>query len=148
MTIIKFKTSDNELYQSTLQLRDSILRKPYNATLFDDDLTVEKENDFYCVTSNNRTIATISSYWASPCRAILTAFAVATDYQQQGYGSQLLAFVLADLKKQGCQNVSVTSLASAKGFYQRSQFKATGQRPQNNFTSEADYSMTLDLTPL
>jgi len=48
-TYKKYKSTDTEIYKSSLELRNELLRIPFGKSIYDDNLEIEKDNDFYGV---------------------------------------------------------------------------------------------------
>lgn len=142
MSVVKYKSQETDLYEQTLQLRNKVLRLPLGKNIFVEDLTIEKENDFYGWEKEHQIIATLSTYLKEDRTIQLTAFAVEPIYQNQGYGKKLVEFLLEDLSKQGYERVDVSARSSAKGFYEKCGFKAIGEPVVNETLGIKDYLMT------
>ncbi|EHN59791.1 GNAT family N-acetyltransferase [Oenococcus kitaharae] len=142
---IKFHSSDKQYYDENLVLRNDVLRKPIGKTLNRSALTIEKDNQFYGLLLKDELLATLSVYALSPTKACLVAFAVRPDFQKQGLGTELLKFVLTDLKTAGYTSVTLTARASAHDFYLKNAFKDLGPRHHDSRLNIDDYEMSLDL---
>ncbi|MHC5249403.1 GNAT family N-acetyltransferase [Enterococcus sp. LJL90] len=119
-------TSQAPAYQQALALRDKLLRQPLGKSIYDEDLLIEANNDFYGVFIKEQLIGTVSWFKVTEQTAHLTAFAVAEAYQQRGLGSCLLDFLVADLLERGFQLIEVTeqtahltAFAVAEAYQQR-----------------------------
>ncbi|EOL44556.1 GNAT family N-acetyltransferase [Enterococcus caccae] len=142
MRIIKYGSQDTDFYEQTLHLRNKVLRQPLGKSIFEEDLTIEKENDFYGWEKERQIIATLSIYTKENKVAQLTAFAVEPTYQNKGYGNRLLEFLLDDLGKKGYERVDVSARSSAKTFYEKSGFMVLGNPVVNVALGTEDYLMT------
>ncbi|MHC5375044.1 GNAT family N-acetyltransferase [Enterococcus sp. LJL120] len=133
-------TSQAPAYQQALSLRDKLLRQPLGKSIYDEDLLIEAENDFYGVFIGEQLIGTVSWFKVTEQTAHLTAFAVAEAYQQRGLGSCLLDFLVADLLERGFQLIEVDARQTALEFYQKNGFqKISG--PVGNATGAIDFQM-------
>ena len=47
VNVKKYKSTDKTIYQASLQLRDVLLRQPIGKSIYEEDLTIEQDNDFY-----------------------------------------------------------------------------------------------------
>ncbi|MEI5993616.1 GNAT family N-acetyltransferase [Candidatus Enterococcus mansonii] len=145
MQLIKYKTSDKTYYEQTLHLRNLVLRKPLGKNIFDEDLRIEKENDFYGWETGNRIIATLSVYKGAEGVANLTAFAVEPVYQHQGYGRRLVTFLIADLKKNAYKELKVQARETARPFYEKCGFIVESEPLINKTLKTTDYIMSYSI---
>lgn len=137
----KYKSSDQKIYQDSLRLRNELLRLPIGKSIYDEDLSLEKDNDFYGVFQEEQLIGTLSFYEKAPFVAQLTAFAVAENFQGVGLGSKLVAFLIDDLKSQGYRKITVAARATAKDFYQKCGFTILKGPLLNPQLDVIDYEM-------
>lgn len=140
-TYKKYKSVNQAIYQDSLILRNELLRVPIGKSLFDEDLTIEKDNDFYGVFKDNTLIGTLSFFEAAPKIAQLTAFAVDANFQRKGLGQGLVAFLASDLKRRGYQKLIVDARATAKDFYQKCGFIVVEGPIVNQHLGVEDYKM-------
>lgn len=145
MKLVKYKSYDTDYYTQTLKLRNDVLRRPLGKSIFDEDLTIERENDFYGWVKENQIIATLSTYVKESKTIHLTAFAVAPTYQNQGYGKGLITFLIEDLDKQVYERLSVFARATAKDFYEKCGFTVAGEVIENSILGIDDYLMTRNI---
>lgn len=116
MKTIKYKSNDHDYYRQALALRNKVLRKPIGKDIYSENMSVEKDNDFYAVLIDNKIIATFSIFVEAPQIAHLTAFAVNHDFQKQGIGSQLLKYAIGNLKSKNFKQIKVNARSTAHGF--------------------------------
>lgn len=125
MQLKKYHAIDLDIYEAGLELRNKILRIPLGKSLYDENLSIEKENDFYGLFLENVLSATLGIFEESPIIAHLTSFAVEEKVQQMGVGSALLNFVENDLVKMGFKEIEVSARQTALGFYQKMGFEVS-----------------------
>ncbi|CAK1225636.1 GNAT family N-acetyltransferase [Fructobacillus cardui] len=128
----KFKATDKDLYDQSINLRNAILRQPYNKPITTDEMLIEKNNQFYGITIDHLLIATFSCYQIDAATVRLVSFAVAEQYQHHRIGSTLLKFAIDDLKKQGYHCMTLSARTSAHEFYLKQEFKDTGKLVAND----------------
>ncbi|MBP1039715.1 GNAT family N-acetyltransferase [Vagococcus sp. BWB3-3] len=131
MQIIKYQKSDEDYYRAGLNLREEVLRKPLGKSLYQEDLTLEKDNDCYGILLEEQLVATLSCFDASANVAHVTAFAVAPFYQGQGLGKALVSFLKEELQAQGYTEIKVNARETAKRFYETCGFVAIGEPFKN-----------------
>ncbi|MCO7124378.1 GNAT family N-acetyltransferase [Sporolactobacillus shoreicorticis] len=146
ITFIKYKTIDRNYYRQALTLRNRVLRKPIGKDIYSEDLSVEKDNDFYAALIDNKVVATFSVFAEAPQIAHLTAFAVEPEFQKQGIGSKLLIDAIGDLKRKHFKQIKVNARSTAYGFYQKNGFKAVGHKYHNDRLGIDDYLMIYEIT--
>lgn len=137
----KFCSTDILTYQSALELRNDLLRKPIGKNIYDEDLTIEKDNDFYGVFLGDQLIGTLSYFEESAGIAHLTAFAVAEKFQGQGLGRGLVKFLIKDLRRKSFKQINVDARATAKTFYQKCGFLVESGPILNKYLAVEDYKM-------
>lgn len=141
----KYHSTDTKFYQDSLILRNKLLRAPINKSLFDEDLTIEKNNDFYGIFFEEQLIGTLSFFTKDTGVAQLTAFAVEENFQRQGLGQKLVAFLTEDLKSRGYKKVVVDARATAKNFYEKCGFVIEKGPVLNKTLGVEDYKMVYEL---
>ena len=137
----KFKASNRDLYSQNINLRNKILREPLGKSLSADDLLIEKNNQFYGILSNQKLIATLSSYETDNSVIRLVAVAVDTNFQKQGIGSLLLKQVIDDYQHRGYGTFNLIARASAHGFYLKNGFQDIFGPFKNRHLDVTDYGM-------
>ncbi|MEX0380747.1 GNAT family N-acetyltransferase [Leuconostoc sp. MS02] len=137
----KFKTTDSDLYNQTINLRNDILRKPLGKQYLQHDLLIEKNNQFYGILLSQKLIATLSTYELGKSTIKIVSFAVDSDFQKQGIGSLLLKQVIVDYQKSGYDEVNLTARASAHEFYLKNGFHDISGPFKNDYLNITDYDM-------
>ena len=125
VNVKKYKSTDKTIYHASLQLRDVLLRQPIGKSIYEEDLMIEQDNDFYGIFQGEE----------------LTAFAVKQEFQRQGLGKKLVAFLIADLLKRGYHKVIVDARAEARFFYQKCGFTIEKGPVINQKLEVKDYQM-------
>lgn len=141
----KYSTSDKDIYLDALKLRNKLLRLPVRRNIFDENLSIEKNNIFYGAFDNGCLIGTVGFFKETLNIAHLTAFAIDTDYQRRGIGSQLIKIVVNDLKEKKFIKINVNSRESAKIFYEKCGFEVIRGPVMNKNLRVKDFKMTLSL---
>ena len=144
-TYKKYKSTDKEIYESSLELRNDLLRIPFGKSIYDDNLEIEKDNDFYGVFKNNELIGTFSCFEEAPYNARLTAFAIKSNFQGKGLGKGLVKFSVSDLKRRKYINISCYALSTAKDFYQKCGFLVVEEPVLNENLGVYNYKMDYKL---
>ena len=137
----KFLTTNKQLYQQNIDLRNAVLRGPLGKLITPEEIVIEQNNQFYGITVADVLVATFSTYQKNTATVRLVSFAVDMSYQQQGLGSRLFRWALDDFKKQGYQRVSFSARASAHEFYLKQGFKDTGNSTTNQYLGVVDFDM-------
>lgn len=137
----KFLTTNKQLYQQNINLRNAVLRGPLGKLITPEEMMIEQNNQFYGITVTDVLVATFSTYQKDAETLRLVSFAVDTSYQHQGLGSRLFRWALVDFKKQGYQRVSLSARASAHEFYLKQGFKDTGNSTTNQYLGVVDFDM-------
>ena len=84
LNVKKYKSTDKTIYHAALQLRDALLRQPIGKSIYEEDLTIEQDNDFYGIFQGEELIGTLSFFEKEPRVAQLTVFAVKQEFQRRG----------------------------------------------------------------
>ena len=137
----KFLTTNKQLYQQNIDLRNAVLRGPLGKLITPEEIVIEQNNQFYGITVADVLVATFSTYQKNTATVRLVSFAVDMSYQQQGLGSRLFRWALDDFKKQGYQQVSLSARASAHEFYLKQGFKDVGNPTTNQYLGVIDFDM-------
>lgn len=141
MKLIKYTKKDINLYDETLKLRDEILRKPLGKSIFEEDLEIEKDNNFYGIIVDKKLIATLSYYEEKVLVVHLVAFAVLDKYQNKGYGTEIFNFLVDDLRKNNYNKINVNARSTAVNFYKKLGFKIFNGPVYNKDLGIEDYIM-------
>ena len=116
--IKKIKYNSPE-YQKVLFLRDKILRKPLGLSLFDEDLSQDKDQLIYGVFSRERLVACLQLVPMENNIYKLRQMVVDTTFQRKGLGRKLIDFVERDLSKKQAKEIVLHARKSAVGFYKK-----------------------------
>ena len=113
-------------YQSMCRLRDEVLRKPIGLRLTENE-TARDENDILLVCmENGEVIACCILTEINHEKVQLRQMAVASAYQQQGLGKELLQFAETTAKERQYSVIRMHARKTATGFYQRSGYAVSG----------------------
>lgn len=141
LNVKKYKSTDKTIYHAALQLRDVLLRQPIGKSIYEEDLTIEQDNDFYGIFQGEELIRTLSFFEKRPRVAQLTVFAVKQEFQRRGLGKKLVAFLIADLRKRGYRKIIVDARSEARFFYQKCGFTIEKGPVINQKLGVKDYQM-------
>ncbi|AYG00072.1 GNAT family N-acetyltransferase [Lactococcus allomyrinae] len=145
MEIIKYRRADEAHYAETLALRDKILRQPFGVTIYDENLDYEVENIFLGAFENDELIGTVNYFEKTSKTAQLCAFAVKSDRQKSGVGSQLVQALFTDLLAQNFEKCIVEARGTAVGFYKKMGFVLTSSAFKNERLGHEDFMMAIEL---
>lgn len=121
MNFIEFNTESEE-YQQALDLRQKILRLPVGLNLYDEDLSLEKDQLHFGLLSDDRIIACVTAVPLDKNRAKIRQMAVSTDYQRKGLGHKLFESCIQELKDRGVSEVILDARSTAVDFYKKAGF--------------------------
>ncbi len=116
--IRKIKYNSPE-YRQVLKLRNNILRKPLGLNLFDEDLSLDKNQLIYGIFIENKIIACLQAVPLKDNTYKFRQMAVETKYQKMGFGRQLMEFVENELKKIDTEQIVLHARKTAVLFYQK-----------------------------
>jgi len=122
---IAFGSSD---YRNECELRNQVLRIPIGMSLFDEDLTLEREQMHFGLFDPNRNlVACVIAVAFSPSEAKIRQMAVDIPYQGKGYGRQLIHSLENSLMQRGVSLVTLHARTTAVGFYEKMNYVKVGQ---------------------
>jgi len=114
-------------YQATVALREDILRKPLGLTFLSEELETEKGHIQIAGFRGEEVVATaVLVSEGQTCK--MQRVVVKADIQDQGIGSQMMAFCEEEAKARGFQSIYCHARNTAVSFYLK-----------NNYISEGDY---------
>jgi predicted GNAT family N-acyltransferase len=117
-----------ELYKSTLELRERILRAPLGLSLWHENLTVERDQEHFAVIDcTGLVLACLIVVPISSIKVKLRQMAVTECMQGHGLGSSLMRYVEAQLQARGVRRIELHARHTALGFYQRLGYIAEGE---------------------
>ena len=118
---------DSPLYAKSFELRNQVLRKPLGLDLRDDDLSRETESAHFALQAEGEIVAYVMTVPASGRSVLLRQMCVVPQYQQQGYGRQLLQAVEHQLRQRGVMAISMAARVTACDFYQALGYQTCGE---------------------
>lgn len=125
--LISIEYSTN-LYESALELRNEILRKPLGRSLDFVDLDGESEQQHFGILSYEKElIACVSAKKISAKHCKLRQMAVSENFQGKGIGAEFLSRVERELMAQGVQEISLHARESAIKFYEKLGYNCIGE---------------------
>ena len=122
---IEFASS---LYESALELRDVVLRKPLGRSLDFKDLDDENNQLHFGITNlEDKLIACLCVKIIEEKHYKIRQMAVSDRYQRQGLGKKLIDYVERSLVACGVTMISLHARESAIEFYEKLGFRCTGK---------------------
>ena len=121
MKFIQFNTESTE-YQQALELRQQVLRIPVGLNLYDEDLSVEKNQLHFGLLLDDQLTACITAIPLDQNRAKIRQMAVSTNFQRKGFGKQLFESCIQALKDKGISEVVLDARSTAVEFYKKAGF--------------------------
>ena len=119
-------TTDSSDYKEALALRQKILRAPLGLNIFEEDLSVEKEQLHFGLFDDKSILASVTVVIIDEQKAKIRQMAVSDEFQGQGLGATLLKNCLLELKRSGFKSIELNARKSAEGFYERYGFSRIG----------------------
>ncbi len=117
------------LYESAVQLRDRLLRKPLGLNFSESELAAEKTQlHFGLQASENQLVAVVVIIPLTESRAKLRQMVVDDAHQKSGFGTQLVQSVEAELATRKFQCIELSARDIAVRFYERLGYKIEGER--------------------
>ena len=128
MRKIKKITAESPEYESVLQLRNLVLRKPLGMNLFDENLEGDKEEHiFVMLDENNEVVASVQFKILDTRKVKLRQMAVHPDFQKQGLGKSLVHFAEQQMKNSGYTQIEMHARKYALPFYEKLGYKKEGE---------------------
>ncbi len=127
MTLIEIEFgSDN--YTKECKLRNEVLRVPIGLNLFDEDLSIESQQQHFGLFEETESLfACVVAVVCSPTEAKVRQMAVAFDHQDKGFGRKVLNFMEGKLAQQGIKHIHLHARMTALRFYEKSGYVRVGQ---------------------
>ncbi|MGJ8642910.1 MAG: GNAT family N-acetyltransferase [Luteolibacter sp.] len=117
----------SEEFREDCQLRDIVLRRPLGLSLFDDDLSQERDQmHFGLFAQSAELIACAIAVQQSGSIAKLRQMAVSAEHRGKGHGSALLAHIENHLTKQGFEQLELHARLTAFPFYKKAGYVEKG----------------------
>lgn len=121
---IKFGSSK---YFHCIDLRDEVLRKPLNMKISDQDVKGEDEQYHFAIFQNMVIIGCVIAKPIGAGKVKLRQMAVDSNYQEQGFGKELIAKTEELLKNMGIKEIELNARKEAVEFYLKSGFNVVGE---------------------
>lgn len=145
VTYRTFTSHETQIYHDSLQIRNELLRLPIGKNIFDEDLSIEKENLFFGAFDGEKIIGMLSFYQSKPKTAHLTTFAAKESYQHRGIGSQLVQALINYLRDASYAEIQVDAREEAVLFYQKCHFNVLEGPITNPHLNVIDFKMAYSL---
>ena len=123
MTIHQIKT-DDLWYEKGLVIRNEILRKPLNLSIYDEDLSDEANQIHFVAEHNSQilgTVSLVSNYKKNTGK--LRQMAIIPEVRGEGYGKLLLHELQKYAKSNEMKTIVLHARHYAIGFYQKMGYK-------------------------
>jgi len=114
-------------YQSMCRLRDEVLRKPIGLRLTESETAHDKNDILLVCMENGEAIACCILTEINRDKVQLRQMAVASAYQQQGLGKELLLFAETTAKERNYSVICMHARKTAVGFYQKIGYAVAGE---------------------
>ncbi len=114
-------------YQSSLLLRDQLLRRPLGKVLSESDTFEDVEQRHFGLFIRDQLQACVVIKPLTHSLVKLRQMAVAENYQGKGLGQQLMSQTQAALKKDGIKNIELSARKSAQVFYEKLGYETKNQ---------------------
>lgn len=145
ITYKKYKSTDIEVYTESLKIRNDLLRLPIGKDIFEEDLSIEKENIFFGAFKNSQIIGTLSYFEETSYTAHLTAFAITKEFQKKGIGKKLVTNLIQHLRSKNFEKVVVDAREEAVEFYKKCGFIVLNGPILNKHLNVCDFEMQYNL---
>jgi predicted GNAT family N-acyltransferase len=116
----------SENFRQECELRNDILRVPLGLSLYEENLTAEREQMHFGLFNGDRLLACVIAVPLSSSEVKLRQMAVAAADQGRGCGSIIICCLEELLLISGFQHVCLNARISAAGFYAKLGFSAIG----------------------
>jgi N-acetylglutamate synthase-like GNAT family acetyltransferase len=121
---IEFGSDD---FRQACELRNQVLRLPLGLNLFDENLSLERQQLHFCIFDiNNQVIACAIGVVCSATDARIRQMAVDLNHQQMGYGRSIIQFIERYLGQQGITRLHLHARLTAAGFYEKLGYVKSG----------------------
>lgn len=117
--VIKKISTDSKEYNSSLKLRDIVLRKPIGLSIEDDDLSQESLAEHFVAVKNREVIGTLFLTPTSQQAYQMKQVAVHPDYQGQSIGKQVIAAAEKWGRENKVNKIWLHARINAWPFYQK-----------------------------
>lgn len=114
-------------YETTLDLRNEIFRKPQGLNLRDEDLSREALCDMFGGFLGEKIIATIFLTKIDDLTARIKAVMIIEEYRGTGLGKFIMNYAENVARKQGYKYIKLLSRMSAETFYEKLGYKRVNE---------------------
>ncbi len=114
-------------YETTLDLRNEIFRKPQGLNLRDEDLSREALCDMFCGFIGDKIIATIFLAKIDDSMARIKAVMILEEYRGTGLGKFIMNYAEDVARNQGYKYIKLLSRMSAEAFYEKLGYKRVSE---------------------
>ncbi|GAA5507534.1 hypothetical protein Rcae01_02990 [Novipirellula caenicola] len=118
----------SDLYAQAIELRHAVLRQPLGLAFSPEQLAAEHDQLHFGMLGGDDLLACVSVMLLSPTTAKIRQMAVDATRQGRGIGSNLLCRVELELKSMGVECIQLHARETARRFYERLGYTATGER--------------------
>jgi N-acetylglutamate synthase-like GNAT family acetyltransferase len=115
------------LYNQSITLRTSILRKPLNLAYTPFQLEEEKDQIHIVAEENGEVLGVVLLQKLNNNTAKMRQFAVKDKYQNQGIGTELVAFFEDYAVEHGFTNIELHAREKAVRFFKQSEYERVGE---------------------
>ncbi len=126
MCVLKTIEYGSQQYAATLKLRDKVMRKPLGKSIYDEDFSCEKDAEIVGAFDGEQLLG-VGVMTNKDKDFKLEYLCVDSEIQSKGIGGTILRFILRLAKEKGGKKVYGDARVSAKAFYEREGFVASGE---------------------
>ena len=127
MTFLEIEFGSDE-YRTECKLRNEVLRLPIGLNLFDEDLSLESQQQhFGLFDESGNLVACAIAVVFSANEAKIRQMAVATEHQGKGCGNSIIHSIEAKLVQQGITYLHLHARLTAVRFYEKLGYVRVGQ---------------------
>lgn len=121
---IIYKSQD---YKKTIELRDKYFRRPQGLSIYDDDLSSDKDKDMYGAFLDGELVGTVFLSSMDKDTGLITSVIVDENYRGFGYGRLVMDFAHGKAKDRPLKKIRLKARTSAKGFYENLGYKPVSE---------------------
>jgi predicted GNAT family N-acyltransferase len=111
---------DSREYQAELVLRDKILRQPLGMSLFDEDLSQDRNDFHFCAFYNEQLIAVVLLSPLISGELKMRQVAINQDFQSLKIGSKMIIYCEQFAREYGYAKIVLNARKTALEFYKKS----------------------------
>ena len=117
----------SEAYEAEFQLRHEVLRVPIGLSLYDEDLSGERDQLHFGLFDEDELVACVIAVLTSPTEAKIRQMAVSPEHQGKGCGRRIMEELERHLIAKGSSHFSMHARVSAVGFYLKLGYSKVGE---------------------